>query len=73
MPVLLWQPPRPVPGEVALLAADIGQGNAVIVRTLCASAASFVCAIDTQECLLDLLFVGDRPVIFTSGRGLLRT
>jgi uncharacterized protein (DUF58 family) len=34
-------------------------------------AASFVCAIDTHECLLDLLFVGDRPVAFTSGRGLL--
>lgn len=36
-------------------------------------AASFICAIDTHECLLDLIFVGDRPVIFTAGRGLLRT
>ena len=36
-------------------------------------AASFVCAIDTQECLLDLLFVGDRAVCFTSGRGMLET
>ena len=36
-------------------------------------AASFVCAIDTQECLLDLVFVGDRPVCFTSGRGMLET
>ena len=34
-------------------------------------ASSFVCAIDTHECLLDLLFVGDRPVAFTSGRGVL--
>jgi competence protein ComEC len=33
LPVLLWQPPRPAAGEFELLAADIGQGNAVIVRT----------------------------------------
>jgi competence protein ComEC len=33
LPVLLWQPPRPTHGEFALLAADIGQGNAVLVRT----------------------------------------
>ncbi len=33
LPVLLWQPVRPPAGEFELLAADIGQGNAVIVRT----------------------------------------
>jgi competence protein ComEC len=33
LPALLWQPPRPASGEFALLAADIGQGNAVLVRT----------------------------------------
>lgn len=33
MPVLLWQSPRPGMGEFELLAADIGQGNAVLVRT----------------------------------------
>jgi competence protein ComEC len=33
LPVLLWQAPRPMPGQFELLAADIGQGNAVIVRT----------------------------------------
>ncbi len=33
LPVLLWQPLRPAPGEFELLAADVGQGNAVIVRT----------------------------------------
>jgi competence protein ComEC len=33
LPALLWQPPRPAPGEFELLAADIGQGNAVLVRT----------------------------------------
>lgn len=33
LPVLLWQAPRPATGQFELLAADIGQGNAVIVRT----------------------------------------
>ena len=33
LPVLLWQPQRPAVGEFELLAADVGQGSAVIVRT----------------------------------------
>jgi competence protein ComEC len=33
LPVLLWQAPRPDLGQFELLAADIGQGNAVLVRT----------------------------------------
>ena len=33
LPVLLWQSPVPPAGEFELLAADIGQGNAVLVRT----------------------------------------
>ena len=33
LPVLLWQAPRPETGQFSLLAADIGQGNAVLVRT----------------------------------------
>ena len=33
LPMLLWQAPRPEPGVFELLAADIGQGSAVIVRT----------------------------------------
>ena len=32
-PVLLWVQPRPAPGQFELLAADVGQGNAVLVRT----------------------------------------
>ncbi|MBO9514837.1 MAG: DNA internalization-related competence protein ComEC/Rec2 [Variovorax sp.] len=32
-PALLWLPPPPPAGEFELLAADIGQGNAVLVRT----------------------------------------
>ena len=33
LPVILWQAPRPDVGQFELLAADIGQGNGVIVRT----------------------------------------
>lgn len=33
LPVLLWQAPRPPAGEFELLAADVGQGNALLVRT----------------------------------------
>jgi len=33
LPVLGWQPVRPAAGQFELLAADIGQGNAVLVRT----------------------------------------
>ncbi len=33
LPVLLWQSPRPESGQFELVVADIGQGNAVLVRT----------------------------------------
>ncbi|RYF24189.1 MAG: DNA internalization-related competence protein ComEC/Rec2 [Comamonadaceae bacterium] len=33
LPVLAWAPPRPGPGHFELMAVDIGQGQAVIVRT----------------------------------------
>jgi competence protein ComEC len=33
LPVLWWQPEAPAPGAFTLLAPDIGQGNAVLVRT----------------------------------------
>ena len=33
LPVLMWQAPRPPPGEFEFVAADVGQGNAVLVRT----------------------------------------
>ena len=33
LPVLLWQAPRPAAGAFELLAADVGQGSAVLVRT----------------------------------------
>ena len=38
-----------------------------------AVAASFACTIDTQECLLDLMFVAGRTHTYTAGRGLLGT
>ncbi|MES3000079.1 MAG: DNA internalization-related competence protein ComEC/Rec2 [Pseudomonadota bacterium] len=33
LPALLWQVPRPEGSQFELLAADVGQGNAVLVRT----------------------------------------
>jgi competence protein ComEC len=33
LPVLMWQVQRPPAGEFEMLAADVGQGNAVLVRT----------------------------------------
>jgi competence protein ComEC len=33
LPVFLWQVPRPPPGDFDVLAADVGQGNALVVRT----------------------------------------
>jgi competence protein ComEC len=33
LPLLLWRPPLPEEGQFELLAADIGQGNAVLART----------------------------------------
>jgi competence protein ComEC len=33
LPLFLWQVPQPAEGHFELLAADVGQGNAVLVRT----------------------------------------
>jgi competence protein ComEC len=33
LPVLSWHPPRPAQGQFELVAADMGQGHAVLVRT----------------------------------------
>jgi competence protein ComEC len=37
LPALLWQAPRPAWGQFELLAADVGQGSAVLIRTAHAS------------------------------------
>ena len=33
LPVLLWQPARPAAGQFEILGVDIGQGNALVIRT----------------------------------------
>jgi competence protein ComEC len=33
LPALAWHPPRPAPGHFEIQAPDLGQGNAVLVRT----------------------------------------
>lgn len=44
--------------------------NSEVFEEAVSVAASFACAIQTQESLLDLLFVGPEAFCFTSGRGL---
>jgi uncharacterized protein (DUF58 family) len=36
-------------------------------------AASFACTVSTQECLLDLMFVGSQSYVYTAGRGQMST
>ena len=47
--------------------ADASQDS--VFEEAVAIAASFACTIDTQECLLDLMFVGTETYSFTAGRG----
>ena len=47
-----------------------GHGNAELFEEAVSVAASFACTIQTQESLLDLLFVGAEAYCFTAGRGL---
>jgi uncharacterized protein (DUF58 family) len=44
--------------------------NSEILEEAVSVAASFACAVLTQESLLDLLFVGNQSYCFTAGRGL---
>jgi uncharacterized protein (DUF58 family) len=46
------------------------QPNSEVFEEAVSVAASFACTIQTQESLLDLLFVGAEAYCFTSGRGL---
>ncbi|MFH1044441.1 MAG: DUF58 domain-containing protein [Pseudomonadota bacterium] len=43
--------------------------QALLFEEAVSVAASFIYTIDTQECLLDLLFVGEQPYCYTGGRG----
>jgi uncharacterized protein (DUF58 family) len=47
--------------------------RAVAFEEAVSVAASFACAIETQESLLDLLFVGPEAYAFTAGRGVAHT
>ena len=49
-----------------------GVGDEIFEEAV-AVAASFACTIQTQDSLLDLMFVGDQAYCFTAGRGLAHT
>ena len=55
-----------------VLDTSTGRGEDAAFEEVVAVAASFVYAIDTQECLLDLLFVGREVHRYTTGRGQMR-
>jgi len=46
-----------------------GNASADAFEEAVAVAASFAATVDTQECLLDLMFVGEETFCFTAGRG----
>jgi len=52
-----------------ILDTSSARGEDVCFEEAVAVAASFVYAIDTRECLLDLLFVGGEVRTYTAGRG----
>ena len=49
------------------------RGEDILFEEAVSVAASFAASIDTQECLLDLLFLGAETYCFTAGRGQLHT
>jgi len=51
---------------------EAGAGESAAFEDAVAIAASFVYTIDTQDCLLDLLFVGGETRAYTAGRGQMR-
>ena len=55
------------------LDAVTGSQQAAAFEEAVSIAASFACTIDTQECLLDLMFVGSQPYLYTAGRGQMST
>jgi len=55
-----------------ILDTSTGRGEDACFEEAVAVAASFVYAIDTRECLLDLLFVGGELRTYTAGRGQMR-
>lgn len=53
-----------------ILDTFVGPEKAEAFEEAISVAASFACTLDTQESLLDLMFVGAQAVCFTTGRGL---
>jgi len=56
-------------------ALDKATGNeqAAAFEEAVSIAASFACTVNTQECLLDLMFVGTQSYLYTAGRGQMST
>jgi uncharacterized protein (DUF58 family) len=48
-----------------------GPERAAALEDAVSIAASLACTVRTQECLLDLVFVGTQPHVYTAGRGLM--
>ncbi len=55
-----------------ILDTSTGRGEDACFEEAVAVAASFVYAVDTRECLLDLMFVGGELRTYTAGRGQMR-
>ena len=51
----------------------LGEGGEQAFEAAVSVAASLVYTLDTQECLLDMLFVGEQAHVYTAGRGMLRS
>ena len=51
----------------------VGEAGEQAFEEAVSVAASFVYTLDTQECLLDMLFAGKETHVYTAGRGLLRS
>jgi len=59
--------------HVLILDTFVGANQAEAFEEAISLAASFACAVQTQESLLDLIFVGLEVYCFTAGRGLGQT
>lgn len=55
--------------QALILDTFLDSANSEVFEAAVSIAASFVCSLQTQESLLDLLFVGDRAYRFSAGRG----
>jgi len=58
LPLFLWLPPRPSPGELWLTVLDVGQGLAVVVRT-----QGHALLYDTGPAFSDQVSAGERIVV----------